>query len=204
MSSDKAKLSLLKSYLTGCAAQLISHLTLEEANYEVAIKLLTEFLEILLVVDEIFKQLLDASPKFDANFINVKQFLSEIRADLSELRTSYNLDFFEEETPGFKIISHIVFAKSPSILQRELVHKVGTNYPTIKDIFDNYNENIKTLIKTSRKIILTLKGIMPIQARKKTMIPRQRVKTSLHWKISPRGRTAFPVAANFAKKRVTL
>ena len=33
----------------------------------------------------------------------------------------------------------------------ELVHKVGTNYLTIKDIFDNYNENIKTLIKTSRK-----------------------------------------------------
>ena len=76
VSSDKAKLSLLKSYLTGYAAQLISHLTLEEANYEVAIKLLTEeFLNIPLIVDEIFKQLLDASPKYDANFINVKQFL---------------------------------------------------------------------------------------------------------------------------------
>ena len=152
VSSDKAKLSLLKSYLTGYAAQIISHLTLEEANYEVAIKLLTEeFLDIPLIVDEIFKQLLDAFPKYDANFINVKQFLSETHADLSELRTSYNLDFFEEETPGFRIISHIVFAKLPSILQRELVHKVCTNYPTIKDIFDNYNENIKTLIKTSRK-----------------------------------------------------
>ena len=31
------------------------------------------------------------------------------------------------------------------------MHKIGTNYPTIKDIFDNYNESIKTLIKTSRK-----------------------------------------------------
>ena len=31
------------------------------------------------------------------------------------------------------------------------MHKVGTNYPTIKDIFDNYNESIKTLIKNSRK-----------------------------------------------------
>ena len=152
VSLDKAKLSLLKSYLTGYAAQLISHLTLEEANFEVAIKLLTEeFLDIPLIVDEIFKQLLDASLKYDVNFINVKQFLSETRVDLSELRTSYKLDFLEEETPGFRIISHIVFAKLPTILQRELVHKVGTNYPTIKDIFDNYNENIKTLIKTSRK-----------------------------------------------------
>ena len=152
VSSDKAKLSLLKSYLTGYAAQLISYLTLEEANYEVAMKLLTEeFLDIPLIVDEIFKQLLDTSSKYDANFINRKQFLSETRMDLSELRTSYNLDFFEEETPGFRIISHIVCVKLPSILQRELVHKVDTNYPTIKDIFDNYNENIKTLIKTSRK-----------------------------------------------------
>ena len=84
-----------------------------------------------------------------------------------------------------------------------MVHKVGTNYPTIKDIFDNYNENIKTLIKTSRKTILIPKGIMPIQAKEKKTIPRQRVKTSLHWKISPRGRTDFPVAANLTKKRVT-
>ena len=68
-------------------------------------------------MDEIFKQLLDASLKYNANFINVKQFLSETCAELSELRTSYNLDFFEEETPGFRIISHIVFAKLPSILQ---------------------------------------------------------------------------------------
>ena len=50
-------MSLLKNYLTGYAAQLISHLTLEEANYEVARKLLTEeFLGIPLIVDEIFKQ----------------------------------------------------------------------------------------------------------------------------------------------------
>ena len=81
VNSDKAKLSLLKSYLTGYAAQLISHLTLEEADYEFAIKLLTEeFLDIPLIVDEILKQLLEASPKYDANFINVKQFLSETQA----------------------------------------------------------------------------------------------------------------------------
>ena len=73
VSYDKAKLSLLKSYLTGYAAQLLSHLTLEEANYEVTIKLLTEeFLDIPLIVDEIFKQLINASPKYDTNFINVK------------------------------------------------------------------------------------------------------------------------------------
>ena len=151
-------------------------------------------------MDEIFKQLLDASPKYDANFINVKQFLSETRADLSELRTSYNLDFFEEETPGFRIISHIVFAKLPSILPRDLVHKVGTNYPTIKDIFDNYNENIKTLIKTNRKNNFNPEKNNAYPSKEKNNNPKAESKTSLHWKISPRGRTAFPVAANFAKR----
>ena len=107
VSPDKAKLSLFKELLDWVMpAQLLSHLTLVGANYEVAIKLTEEFLDIPLIVDEIFKQLLDASPKYDANFINVKQFLSETRADLSGLRTSYNLDFFEEETPGFRIISY--------------------------------------------------------------------------------------------------
>ena len=106
MSSDKAKLSLLKTYLTGYAAQLISHLTLEEANYEVTIKLLTEeFLDIPLIVDEILKQLLDASPKYDANFINVQQFLSEARADLSELRTWYNLDFFWKKHQDLELLA---------------------------------------------------------------------------------------------------
>ena len=106
ISSDNAKLSLLKSCLTGYAAQLISHLIIEEANYEVAIKLLTEeFLDIPLIVDEIFKQLLDASPKYDANFINVKQFLSEIRADLSKLRTSYNLDFFRKKHQDLELLA---------------------------------------------------------------------------------------------------
>ena len=152
VSSEKTKLSLLKSYLTGYAGQLISHLTLEDSNYGVAIDLLTEeFLDIPYIVDEIFKQLLDASPKYDPNFTNVKQFLSEMRADLSELRSSYDLNFFEENTPGFKLVSHIIFAKLPGVLQRELVHKVGTNYPTLIDIYDNYNEAIKTLIKTGMK-----------------------------------------------------
>ena len=84
------------------------------------------------------------------------------------------------------------------------MHKVGTDYPTIKDIFDNYNESIKTLIKTSRKNNFNPERNNDYPSKKKTIIPRQRVKTSLHWKISPRRRTAFPVAANFAKKRVTL
>ena len=93
--SKKAKLSLLKSFLAGYASQLVSHLLLEDENFEVAIDLLKkEFLDIPFIMDVIFKQLLGSSPKYDPEFVNIKSFLSEIKADLCELKTSYNLDFF--------------------------------------------------------------------------------------------------------------
>lgn len=73
----------------------MSHLSLEDENLEVAINLLRkEFLDIPLIIDEIFKQLLGSTPKYDPEFVNIKSFLSEIKAGLSELKTSYNLDFF--------------------------------------------------------------------------------------------------------------
>ena len=49
------------------------------------------------IIDEIFKQLLGSSPKYDTEFVNIKSFLSEIKADLCELKTLYNLDFFLRE-----------------------------------------------------------------------------------------------------------
>ena len=93
--SKKAKLSLLKSFLTGYASQLVAHLSLEDENFEVAVNLLRkEFLDIPLIIDEIFKQLLSSSPKYDPEFVSVKSFLSEIKADLSELKTSYGFVVF--------------------------------------------------------------------------------------------------------------
>ena len=40
--SKRVKLSLLKSFLTGYASPIISHLTLEDKNFDVAIELLKE------------------------------------------------------------------------------------------------------------------------------------------------------------------
>ena len=47
------------------------------------------------------------------------------------------------------MISHIIFSKLPGILQKELISKVGNNYPTIKQIFENCSDIIKTLVKTN-------------------------------------------------------
>lgn len=97
--SNKTKLALLKSYLTDYALQLISYLTLEDDNFHVAINLLKEFLDVPYKMHEIFKQILNNSPKFDSDCEALRQYLTEIRADLPKLKTSYNLDIFENNTP---------------------------------------------------------------------------------------------------------
>ena len=146
---ESQTVAFLKFFLTSYASQLVSHLSLEDENFEVAFDLLKKgFLGIPFITDEIFKQLLGSSPKYDPKFVNIKSFLSEIKA---ELKTSYNLDFFEENTPGYELLSYIIFSKLPPTLQKELIRKINSNCPKINHIFDSYNEVIKTLIKTGFK-----------------------------------------------------
>ena len=64
---------------------------------------------------------------------------------------AYNIDLLEEDTSGNKLISHIIFDKLPNIIKRELVHKVDSNFPTVNQFFDNYNDILKTLSRTSYK-----------------------------------------------------
>ena len=69
------KLTLLKSYLSDYALQLISHLTLESCNYSVAIDLLKrEFLNENLIINAIFNQILLYKSKYDPEYFNVSQF----------------------------------------------------------------------------------------------------------------------------------
>ena len=149
--SGSVKLTYLRSYLTDYALKIISHLTINDDNYDIALKLLKEeFLDEDYIADEFFKQLCNNAPKYDPEFNNVRQYLNETRAILYELKT-YNVDLLEVGTAGSKLASHVIFAKLPNIIKRELVHKVNTNYPSINDLLENYNEIIKTLSRTSYK-----------------------------------------------------
>jgi uncharacterized membrane protein YfhO len=65
----------------------------------------------------------------------------------------FGFDFFEENTPGQSILSHIIFSKLPCAFRKELIHRVVSNYPTLDDIFANYNELLKTLISTKYKSV---------------------------------------------------
>ena len=129
------------------ALQLISHLTLESCNYRVAIDFLKrEFLNENLLINVIFNQILWYKPKYDPEHFNISQFLAEIRADLAELKGSYDFDYFEELSAVNKLMSHLIFEKLPSQLKREIIHKTGRNYPSLNDIFESYSEAIRTLL----------------------------------------------------------
>ena len=149
--SGSIKLTYLRNYLTGYAYQIISHLSISDEYYSVAVSLLkSEFLDEEYIVDEYFKKIINSSPKFDSDFEGLRQFLNESRASLYELK-SHNVNLMEEETSGNKLISHIIFDKLPNIFKRELVHKVNSNYPSINQLFDNYQDIIKTLARTTNR-----------------------------------------------------
>ena len=147
--SDSNKLTYLCGYLTGYAFKVISHLSISDDNYKVAIDLLKdEFLDVPYIVDESFKQLLSKSPTFNTDFAGVRSYINECRAIVYELR-QYKVDLLDKDAAGCKLLNHIIFGKLPVSVKRELVHKVNCNYSTIGDLFDHYKDIIQTLIRTS-------------------------------------------------------
>ena len=109
-----------------------------------------EFLDVNYIIDETYKNILKAAPSvdFDPEYTSVKMYINEMRSYLHELK-AHNIDLLEEDTAGHSLISHVFFNKLPVALKRELVHRISNNYPTITDIFSNYNEAIKTLSKAT-------------------------------------------------------
>ncbi|XP_066958085.1 uncharacterized protein [Macrobrachium rosenbergii] len=71
--SDSNKLTYLRGYLSGYAFKVISHLSISDDNYSVALALLEDkFLDVPYTIDESFKQLLNSAPKFDPNFVGIQ------------------------------------------------------------------------------------------------------------------------------------
>ena len=109
-----------------------------------------EFLDKEFIIGEYFTKIISNSPKYDPQFEDVEKYLNETRACIHDLK-NYGVDLLLPNSSGLKLISHIVFNKLPAFLKRELVHKIGSNYPSLKELFDNYHDLIKTIIRTSLK-----------------------------------------------------
>ena len=144
------------SYLTEYGARVTQHLPINDSNYEPALQLLCDkFLDKSYLIDETLKQIFNASPKFDSSLQETRVHLNEIRCLLHQLQ-NFDLDFFPEDTPSCVLISHIVFLKLHLSLKRKLAHKCASNYPSINDIFKQYNELNKTIFRTSSFSIITV------------------------------------------------
>ena len=147
--TNSAKLTYLRGYLRGYALKVISYLEVSDDNYDVALTLLkNEFLDVPHIKDQMFKKLLELSPKFDTTYQQTRIYINEVRSIVHEF-SNYGLDFLTVDTAGFCFLSHIIFSKLPKPFQRELVHKVNNNYPTLDDIFSCYNDIIRGLTRSN-------------------------------------------------------
>ena len=148
--SESTKLSYLIGYLRDYALKQVRHLSLTDSNNKVALNLLKEeFLDKKFTIDETLKNILKAIPseEYDPEFLNIRYYLSEIKSYLYELQ-QYNVNFFQEGSSGNILISHMIMNKLLKIVVKKLINKINNNYPSLEQIFNSYNEVLKTLIRT--------------------------------------------------------
>jgi len=139
-----SKLTYLKGYLTGYALKVVSHLKTDNENYPVALELLErEFLNKDQLVDDLFSRLVALKPISDCDSHHTKLYINEVRCALSDLK-NYGKDLLAD-TSCEQFVSHIVFSKLPTAFRQEAARKLGTNFPTLSMIFENYVEILRML-----------------------------------------------------------
>ena len=79
-----------------------------------------EFLDQDCIINEIFGQIYHSKP-LSEDYTSVKHFLTKVRADFHELKSSCGLDFFKEGTSGNRLLSYVIFSKLPGVLQKEII-----------------------------------------------------------------------------------
>lgn len=142
--SNSAKLTYLKSYLSGYALKIVEHLSITDPNYKVALDLLDKFfLNKGAVISQLCERLLSVDCKYDPSFSSTLIFVNEVRGILADLKI-FECDVLSENS-AIIIVSHVIFGKLPVPFKRELVRKVNNNYPTLQQIFDNHVDVVETL-----------------------------------------------------------
>ena len=147
--SDSLKLIYLKSYLKGGALDIIKHLSNDNANYQLALDFLTkEYLDKDLVVDRQLRQLMNLKPLNNYDIDGLRAFFNTVRGSVYELK-NFGLDALQDESLGSKLLSFLLCEKLPSNFKWKLSVLIKTDYPSVSQLLDSYNEIIKSLEKTS-------------------------------------------------------
>lgn len=143
------KLIYLKSYLRGSALDTIKHLSNEDTNYSTALEFLTkEYLDADVIVDRHLQKLVNIQPPQSRDNESLRSFFNVARTSIYELR-NHGLDALEEDTLGNKLLSYILYEKLPTAFKNKLSIVIQSDYPSVRQLLDNYNDIIKSLEKTT-------------------------------------------------------
>ena len=147
--NQSAKLMYLKSYLRGNALDTIKHLSTEEKNYTIARKFLTEeYLDTDIIVEEHIRKLHDLTPPPARDLPALRAFFNTARTSVYELK-AFGYDALEDGTLGSKIVSFIICEKLPVNFKVKLSAILHTDYPSTRQLLENFNAVIKSLMKTT-------------------------------------------------------
>lgn len=149
--SGATKLVYLKSYLRGGALDLIKHLSNEASNYDIAIDFLKkEYMDQELVVDQHLTKLVHLKHPGERDIESMRSFFNIARSSIYELKNlGYNA--LEEDTVGNKILSYLLCEKLPLTFKTRLSQSTQTDYPSVAQLLENYNEVLKSLQKNLPK-----------------------------------------------------
>src|SRR5215469_5735944 len=152
--SNATKLAYLASYLSDYSLSIISHLSIINDNYPIAMELLKkEFLNKNLIIAKAYEFIINnpVSNSYDTDFIKTKTYINDVRSMIFELR-NYDLDFMIKDSPRKSLLSHIFFGSLPLVFKKQLISVLNSNYPTLDQIFYHYHSVIETLMQTSRNM----------------------------------------------------
>lgn len=94
--SKSLRLVILKNHLRCYAYKVVCHLSILDANFDTAVEILNqEFQDKKYIVGEIFKSIIDDSKPNRYCLGSFKMFLTNLKAQIYELKNSFVLDFLE-------------------------------------------------------------------------------------------------------------
>ena len=142
---DKDRLQFLLSSVKGAAYEAIKGLTINQANFAVALnKLDKKYLSDEKIIKSIINNILQykvVNP--DANYNNVLEGLATLDNHLMELHNVHNLNC--KIGAADKLISLIIIQNLPSQLRNEIINITGSTFPSLDEIFSNVDEAVRKL-----------------------------------------------------------
>ena len=143
--NDADKLLHLNTNLTGYAAKLIKNLSITNDNFLKAKEILDkEFLDIPFIINSIFEKILNINLNINNNLGDLRKNLNDLRTYLHDIK-QHDLDFFDEQSSGGKLLGHILAKKLPKAFKIELNRRTNVLYPSAIHIIDNFSDIIKSM-----------------------------------------------------------